>query len=173
MVPADISEHPLDGETPADFAERAARDKVLAVAVSRTQDIVLGADTVVELGGRILGKPKTPAEAVEMLNRLSGATHAVHTGLALAARRRCSSLVDTTKVRFAPLSREQAAWYAATGEPMDKAGAYAIQEIGGLFVAGITGSPHTVVGLPIHRLPELFETLGLRFWERLSPRVVI
>ncbi len=96
-----------------------------------------------------------------MLRLLSGREHAVHTGMALAYEGRCHSLVDTAIVRFSPLDDAQIDWYVATGEPMDKAGAYAVQGAGGLLVHSITGSPQTVIGLPINRLPELFAALNL------------
>jgi septum formation protein len=163
--PADIDERQRPGEAGAALALRAAREK--ALAVSRLDDAcpVLGSDTVVEIDGVSLGKPESRDEAAEMLRRLSNATHSVHTGLALAVGDRCEGLLDTASVRFAALSEETIQWYLATDEPMDKAGAYAIQGRGGLLVAGIDGSPHTVVGLPIHRLPELFARLGLDFWD--------
>lgn len=162
--PANIDEqqHP-DEDGPA-FALRTARDK--ALAVSRLEDAcpVLGSDTVVEINGVTLGKPASREDAAEMLRGLSNEIHRVHTGLALAVGGRCEAVLDSASVRFRELSEETIRWYVATGEPMDKAGAYAIQERGGLLVAGIDGSPHTVIGLPIHRLPELFAMCGLDFW---------
>ena len=162
--PANVDERPRPGEDGPSFALRAARDKALAVSRQGGDCPVLGSDTVVEIGGVTLGKPASPEEAAGMLRRLSGVVHHVHTGVALAAGDRCEALVDTAAVRFRALGDETIRWYVATGEPMDKAGAYAIQERGGLLVAGIDGSPHTVVGLPIHRLPELFAMCDLDFW---------
>ena len=128
---------------------------------------MLGADTVVEIDGEALGKPRSALEAEAILGRLSARVHLVHTGLAVAIGDRCEALVDTTAVRFCRLSDPMIRWYVATGEPMDKAGAYAVQGAGGLLVVSVEGSPHTVVGLPIHRLPELFARLGLDFWQLL------
>lgn len=130
---------------------------------------VLGSDTVVEIDDQALGKPVDRADAIRMLRLLSGRTHHVHTAVALARGGRCESIVDTTAVRFHPLSDAVIDWYTSTEEPMDKAGAYAVQGRGGLLVEGIDGSPHTVVGLPIHRLPELFEQCGLDVWILLGP----
>jgi septum formation protein len=167
-IPADIDESPLKGEDPTRFAARAARDKALEVSARRPGHPVLGADTVVEIDESILGKPSSNADAESMLHSLSGRSHLVHTGLALAAKGTVHHLVDSAEVRFVDLTEEIIRWYVATGEPMDKAGAYAIQGLGGVLVAGVDGSPHTVVGLPIHRLPELFAAVGLDFWSTLS-----
>jgi len=166
--PADIEEVRHEDESPADFALRAARDKALAVA-AEAELPVLGSDTVVEIDGAALGKPVDRADAVRMLRLLSGRTHHVHTAVALACGDSCGALVDTTFVTFRSLSDAMIDWYTSADEPMDKAGAYAVQGRGGLLVAGIDGSPHTVVGLPIHRLPELFEQCGLDVWILLGP----
>ena len=107
-----------------------------------------------------------------MLHRLSGREHAVHTAASLVVAGAATALVDTATVRFARLSERMVSWYVATGEPMDKAGAYAVQGLGGLFVVGVGGSPSTVVGLPVHRLPELFAGHGLDLWEMLEPRAL-
>ncbi len=171
VKPADIDEEPLPGETAITLALRAARSKAMAVAATKPDPPelpVLGADTVVELQGRTLGKPSSPEDAEAMLRALSGKAHQVHTAVALAVGERCESLVDTATVRFLELSEHSIRWYVASGEPMDKAGAYAIQGIGGLFVAGIEGSPHTVVGLPIHRLHELYTGHGRSLWQELT-----
>jgi septum formation protein len=105
-----------------------------------------------------------------MLRLLSGRSHQVHTGVALAVGSRCESLVDTATVRFRSLTDAMIRWYVASGEPLDKAGAYAVQERGGMLVDGIDGSPNTVIGLPLHRLPELFSACGLDFWSLLYQR---
>ena len=165
VIPSGLDERQLPDEGAAGFALRAARDKALAVAGSETELPVLGSDTVVEVGGAALGKPVDAHDAIDMLRRLAGRAHHVHTGIALAVQGRCESLVDTAVVRFLPVDDAMIRWYVATGEPMDKAGAYAVQGRGGLLVEGIEGSPSTVIGLPIHRLPELFARCGLDFWE--------
>jgi septum formation protein len=172
VVPSGVDERPVDGEAPVDFARRAARDKALDVAGRRRDCWVLGADTVVEIDGLILGKPECAEGAHAMLRSLSGREHMVHTAVSLVVGGDARSLVDTAMVRFVNLDDTVISWYVNTGEPMDKAGAYAIQGIGGLLVAEMRGSPHTVVGLPIHRLPELFAARGIDFWGQLQPRCV-
>jgi septum formation protein len=165
-----VEESPEPGESAPAFAERAARDKALAVAGRGGALPVLGADTVVEVDGALLGKPTSDREAATMLRALAGRAHRVHTGLALAAGGALASLVDSATVHFLAMTEVQIRWYVATGEPRDKAGAYAVQGLGGLFVRGVEGSPQTVVGLPLHRLAELWSMLGLSLWDTLSPR---
>ncbi len=166
--PADVEECPGRGEAAVDYALRAARDKALAVAASEPELPVLGADTVVELQGTIFGKPAGPSEAAAMLATLAGKTHQVHTAMALARAGQCQTLVDTAKVWLRPLTSDTIDWYVATGEPGDKAGAYAVQGIGGLFVSRVEGSPQTVIGLAIHRLDELFASCGLSLMGLIS-----
>jgi septum formation protein len=166
--PADVDETAIAGEDPAAFATRAARDKARWVARRHPERLVLGADTVVEVDSEILGKPSSAEDAASMLRRLSGRSHFVHTAIALIAGDGSHEIVDSAQVEFVDLSDETIRWYVATGEPMDKAGAYAIQGLGGLLVARVEGSPRTVVGLPIHRLPELFAAHGLDFWQVLT-----
>jgi septum formation protein len=168
VLPADVDETPLAGEDPVAYASRAARDKALEVAASHPGRLVLGADTVVEVDQEILGKPASADDAASMLRRLSGRSHVVHTALALVTDSTAHEVVDSARVQLVDLTDEMIRWYVATGEPMDKAGAYAIQGLGGLLVAGVEGSPHTVVGLPVHRLPELFAAHGLDFWSMLK-----
>lgn len=169
VVPAEIEEKPNDGELPADFARRAARDKALEVAIRHTDRCILGADTVVEIDDVILGKPGGVEGALKMLRALSGREHLVHTGVALVVAGKARHIVDTARVRFIDLDDRLVRWYVDSGEPMDKAGAYAIQGKGGLLVADMRGSPQTVIGLPIHRLPGLFAEHEIDFWNLLSP----
>ncbi|HSL18917.1 MAG TPA: Maf family protein [Methylomirabilota bacterium] len=167
VEPAADEEVPQPGEAPAAYAVRAARAKARQVAGARPRSPVLAADTVVEIDGAVLGKPRSTGEVRAMLRLLSGRTHQVHTALALRFQGRSTSLLDTAKVRFVKLEPAVLEWYVATGEPMDKAGAYAVQGAGGVLVSGVEGSPHTVIGLPVHRLPELFAAVGLNFWDCL------
>ena len=167
IEPAVDEEIPQPGEVPAAYAVRAARAKAEQVAGTRPRSPVLAADTVVEIDGAVLGKPRSTGEAGAMLRLLSGRNHQVHTALALRFQGRSTSLLDTAKVRFVKLEDSVLEWYVATGEPMDKAGAYAVQGAGGVLVSGVEGSPHTVIGLPVHRLAELFAGVGLRFWDFL------
>ncbi len=160
---ADIDETPYPGEKPRDHVFRLAREK--AAARAEPGELVLAADTIVTVDGRILGKPKDEEDARRMLRSLAGREHAVLTGISLSeakteAGSRQATAVDETKVRMAALSEEEIAWYAATGEPLDKAGAYAIQEIGSLFVESVDGNHSNVVGLPIPAVYRLFAELG-------------
>lgn len=156
--PADIDESPRPGERAADLVERLASEK--ATHVAATGELVLAADTVVVVDGDILGKPRDPSEAVEMLRRLSGRPHQVMTGVAVADRRaggplelRCG-LAQTT-VTFRELSRSEIDAYVASGDPLDKAGAYGISSGGAGFVDSIDGRHDTVVGLPLDLAIEL------------------
>jgi len=169
VIPSGVEENPNTGESPPAFALRAAGDKALDVASRHPDRWVLGADTVVELDGSILGKPPDDGSAREMLRSLSGRKHRVHTGMCLAIGSVRNQLVDTATVSFANLREDVISWYVDSGEPRDKAGAYAIQGIGGLLVERMEGSPHTVVGLPIHRLPELFASHEIDFWDLVRP----
>ncbi len=171
VVPANIDEKPLVGEDPMTCASRAAREKATEVAARQPERMVLGSDTVVEIDSEILGKPSSEDEAEAMLERLSGRSHLVHTAVALVIDGRCHEVVDSARVQFVELTDDLIRWYVSTGEPMDKAGAYAIQGLGGLLVAAVDGSPHTVVGLPVHRLPELFAAHDLDFWSMIDTRL--
>ena len=163
VVPADLAEAPAAGETPAAYVVRVAREKAAAVARRFPQALVLAADTIVVLDGEILGKPQSAADARRMLARLSGRQHTVLTGLALL--RSCPELMlcDTvsTRVRFRELHCEEIAHYVASGEPLDKAGAYAIQGDAAAFVAAIEGCYTNVIGLPRRRTAALLRTAGL------------
>ena len=145
--PAHTDETPHPGEEPTGYVERVAREK--AVAVARPGELVIAADTTVDLGGEIFAKPEDDDDARRMLRRLSGRDHEVHTGIALAVHGRLVSTVETTVVSMATISAAQIDWYVATGEPADKAGGYAVQGIGGIFVTSIAGSVSNVVGLPL------------------------
>lgn len=157
----EVDETPLLDEPASDMVLRLAETKAEVVARRNAGRWVLAADTTVALDEHVLGKPEDLDDAVRMLMLLQGRTHQVHTGLCLQRDQEVHSFVDTAEVRFRPLTEPQARWYAGTGEPMDKAGSYAIQGIGALFVAGVNGSFATVMGLPVERLSELLERLGL------------
>lgn len=151
IIEAQVEEQPRAGETPEEFVLRAACDKTAAVSRANAASWVLGADTVVVHGGRILGKPGDAEEALAVLLSLSGQKHLVHTGFCLENRREQVSVSRrvTTQVYFASFAKEIAAAYIATGEPLDKAGAYGIQGMGGFLVEKIEGSYSNVVGLPL------------------------
>jgi len=159
--PSDIDETVRDGEEPPHYVVRLAREK--AAAVARHGELVLGADTTVVLDGEVLGKPADPEDARSMLRRIADREHVVFTGVALhdGSSGRQVSAVDTTRVRMSALTAEQIAWYVATGEPMDKAGAYGIQGKGALFVAEVFGNYGNVVGLPLPMVCRLMEEIGV------------
>ncbi|AEI66078.1 Maf-like protein [Corallococcus macrosporus] len=157
---ADIDETPHAGEPARDYVGRLAREKARVVAARHPGAWVLAADTTVALGAELMGKPRDAEEAQAMLTRLSGRTHDVYTGVALAGRHE-EALVVHTRVTFRALSAAELAWYANTGEPLDKAGAYAIQGRGGVLVAGVEGSPSNVVGLPLAETVALLERAGV------------
>jgi septum formation protein len=171
--PADIDETPHPGEAPADYVRRLAQEKAAAVA-GEENALVLAADTTVVIDGEILGKPEDEADARRMLGLLAGCDHEVLTGIALRETGgRDASHVESSRVRMAALSAEEIAWYAATGEPLDKAGAYAVQGLGVLFVEAVNGNHSNVVGLPIPAVYRLFAALGYdlkAFVSRSSPR---
>jgi septum formation protein len=149
VQPAHIPEDPLPGEQAKDCAERLASEKALAVAKQRPRDIVLGADTVVVVDGQILGKPMDAADAARMLRLLSGREHQVITGVCMVANGQSSVASETTRVTMSALTEKEIANYVATGEPMDKAGAYAIQGIASRWIPRIDGDYSNVVGLPV------------------------
>lgn len=171
VLAAAIDERPVAGEPPAIFAERLAREKARAVAARRPDGLVVAGDTLVVVDGDVLGKPRDDAEAVSMLVRLQGRQHRVETGVAVAAPDgRLVSSVEGVHVRFRPFERAAAAEYVATGEPMDKAGAYGIQGYGATLVDLIEGDFFAVMGLPLARLVSLFRALGWRYnFQGLEP----
>ena len=157
---ADVEEIPSPGESPVEYVRRLAQSKSAAVP-SSPEEIVLGADTVVVVEGRILEKPADAADAARMLRELSGRSHEVLTGICI--RHNGTVIVDhcRTSVTFSTLSEAQIAEYVATGEPMDKAGAYGIQQFASRFVTSIEGCYFNIVGLPV--------SLVYRQLNRLSP----
>lgn len=157
-----------DLSDPGAYALGAARAKALKVAEGKgPEDYVLAADTIVVKDGRIMGKPASEDEAAEMLALLSGTWHEVITAVVLAGGGSVSERVVSTKVRFVGLSPGEIRWYAQTGEPMDKAGAYAIQGLAAAFVGSIEGSYTNVVGLPLAETVEMLEKAGFAPWRRL------
>ena len=161
--PANIDESYLPGEQPAAHAERLARGKAAVVAERAPDAVTIGADTIVVVDGDVLGKPRDEAHAAEMLRRLSGRAHVVMTGVAAVWRGRTASAVEQVGVTFRPLTDAEIARYIATGEPMDKAGAYGIQGYGATIVDRVDGDYFAVMGLAINRLVRLLESLGLRY----------
>jgi septum formation protein len=146
--PASVDETPLDGERPLDYVARLAEEKAAAVPAA-ADEIVLGADTTVVIDGKILGKPADEADARRMLATLAGRRHEVMTGICLKRGEELVRDTAVTEVWLGPMSEHQIAEYAASGEPLDKAGAYAIQGLASKYVDKIHGCYFNVVGLPV------------------------
>lgn len=176
--PANVDESVHPNEPPADYVRRVARRKAEAVASrfregngsgTRVHEVILAADTVVVHGGEILGKPDTSSQFESMMRRLSGTHHQVTTAVVVAHPGGVEETAVTTTVWFRPLSPEQISWYWASGEPVDKAGGYAIQGLGGAFVERIDGSHSNVIGLPIPETLDLLHTAGVAFpWSSIA-----
>jgi len=160
VQPADVDEHRLVGEAPEAYCQRLARTKAEAVAPLAAGRVVVAADTIVVLGQDVMGKPVDHSEARRMLARLSGCLHTVLTGVAVwADDRALVGAIESTSVEFASLTTDEIAWYVASNEPMDKAGAYAIQGLASRFVTRIEGSYSNVVGLPVATLCRLLRKI--------------
>jgi septum formation protein len=166
VTPADIDETPRPGERAEHYVMRLAREKAAAVWQSNRDLPVLGSDTTVVINEEILGKPESEADAAAMLGKLSGRTHQVHTGIALRTREGREYMgISTTSVQFSHLSAEQIRAYWASGEPQGKAGAYAIQGLGAVFVSNIAGSYTGVMGLPLYETSEMLRAAGIAVWK--------
>jgi septum formation protein len=160
VVVSDVDESLLPGERAEEAAERLARAKAESVA-RRERLPVLAADTLVLCDGQVLGKPGSPGEAAAMLRLLSGRSHEVVTGVCLAAGGAARSGVERTTVEFARMAEDEIAAYVATGEPLDKAGAYHVEGRGARFIEAIHGSPSNVAGLPVRLVHRLLREAGL------------
>jgi septum formation protein len=164
ITPADIDETPRDSEAADEYVMRLAREKA-EVIWARHQDLpVLAADTTVVVDQEILGKPESEADAVAMLGKLSGRVHLVHTGFALRTASSVHVGIATTHVSFAVLTPAQIHAYWASGEPEGKAGAYAIQGLGAVFVSKIAGSYTGVMGLPLFETAQMLRAHGVPVW---------
>ncbi len=169
VEPAHVDESAQPRESPRTYVARLAQTKAEVVSARHPGSLVLGADTTVALDGVVFGKPKDAEEARAMLSRLAGRTHRVLTAVATAGPRRAVQAVET-RVTFARASPEALAWYAASGEPLDKAGAYALQGLGGFLVERISGSHSNVIGLPLSETLALLRAGGVRLpWQSESP----
>ncbi|MEI6543674.1 MAG: Maf family protein [Methylococcales bacterium] len=163
IYPVNLDETPLPNEKPLAYVQRLAAEKSAAcVAQLKTQLPVLAADTSVILGDLIMGKPQNQKDAVEMLTQLSGKTHQVFSAISLRGRKHLQA-VSITDVTFRSLTEQEIIDYWHTGEPLDKAGSYAVQGIGGIFVKSIVGSFSGVVGLPLFETAELLSKQGIEF----------
>ena len=162
--PGDIDESVIAGEDPVNYVRRLSLDKAAAVTAA-ADELVIAADTTVDVDGEIFGKPVDGDDARAMLGRLSGRAHHVHTGVTVLYGDGAATAVETTLVTFATLGPTDIEWYLATGEPFDKAGAYAIQGAGGAFVTSVQGSVSNVVGLPLTTLVDLARSVGVDLLE--------
>lgn len=167
VLPADVNEDPAGISDPSELCRRLAEAKARAVGTALNEGVVLGADTIVVLGGRILGKPADREDAVRMLFSLAGRQHRVYTGVALVDAASGKELVDheVTSVWIRELTRRQIEAYADSGEPMDKAGSYAIQGLGSVLVERIEGCFFNVVGLPVPKLVRMLDEFGISVLE--------
>ena len=164
VLPVAIDEAQLAGEAPADYVTRLAREKALAASALSECDTslpVLGADTIVELDGELLGKPADSGQAEAMLARLSGNRHRVHTAVAVICNGEVNTRLQTSRVSFAELGPAQIHAYVASGEPLDKAGAYGIQGGAAAFIRHLEGSFSSVMGLPLYETAALLAHCGV------------
>jgi septum formation protein len=162
---ADIDEAVHPGEAPPDYVVRMACAKARAVRARGSELPVLAADTTVVIDGSILAKPRDRAQAIAMLGRLSGRTHQVLTAVALATAGGVAFRLSASEVRLRTVTREECAAYWDTGEPRDKAGGYAIQGRGALFIEHLSGSYSGVMGLPLFETGQLLAAAGIAFWQ--------
>jgi septum formation protein len=163
VIPSAIPEVRGEGESPEEYVGRLSREKAAAVAALHPDRWIIAADTTVLLGEQLLEKPADPPDAVRMLATIAGQTHIVYTGvtvLNLAQQYRDTRIAES-EVRMLPLTVEDIEWYVATGEPLDKAGAYAVQGIGAMFIDSIHGSYTNVVGLPLALLFQMLRRAGI------------
>ena len=161
VLVADIDETVAAGETPEAYARRVADSKAAAVVPRANGRPVLAADTIVVVDAHILGKPNGPDDARRMLRLLAGREHTVMTAVCLALAGSAHAAVEQTVVEFGPLTDREIDWYVGSGEPMDKAGAYAIQGLASRFITRISGSYSNVVGLPVSAVHQLCTNAGL------------
>ncbi len=160
---ADIDEAMDGAKSPFDEVARVSRQKALAVPREK-DDVVVAADTIVVCDGKVLGKPRDEADAFRMLSMLSGGSHEVMTGLTVLQNDTVVTGTEVTKLTFRPLTDREIMAYIATGEPMDKAGAYGIQGGAALFASRLEGDYYNVMGLPVCRLAVILDSLGLPIW---------
>jgi len=163
VKPSHVPEVHQEGEAPEEYVARLSRDKAHALATEHPSEWIIAADTTVLLGDELLEKPADRDDAARMLGTIAGKTHVVYTGVTLqnVDRDYRDTRVAESEVRMLPLSAEEIAWYVTTGEPLDKAGAYAVQGIGAMFIDSIHGSYTNVVGLPLATLFQMLRRAGI------------
>lgn len=163
VIPSHIPEERRDGEAPEEYVARLSREKAHAISAQHPDRWIIAADTTVALDDLVLEKPVDGDDAKRMLSTIAGKTHIVYTGVTLtrAEPHRIDTHVATTEVRMLPMTARDIDWYVATGEPLDKAGAYAAQGLGGMFIDSIHGSFTNVVGLPLALLFQMLRKAGI------------
>ncbi|HEX3583141.1 MAG TPA: Maf family protein [Thermoanaerobaculia bacterium] len=163
VIPSHVPEVRSEHESPEEYVARLSREKAQAIAGRHPDEWVIAADTTVLLGEQLLEKPEDDADARRMLATIAGRTHIVYTGVTLqnVSHGWCETRIAESEVRMLPLSAEDIAWYVKTGEPLDKAGAYAVQGIGAMFIDSIHGSYTNVVGLPLATLFQMLRKAGI------------
>jgi septum formation protein len=163
IIPSHVPEEHQSGEAPEEYVARLSREKAAAIAEKHPDRWIIAADTTVLLGEQLLEKPVDRADAARMLATIAGRTHVVYTGVTVEHARRGwhDTRVAESEVRMLPLSAKEVEWYVGTGEPLDKAGAYAVQGIGAMFIESIHGSYTNVVGLPLAMLFQMLRKAGI------------
>ncbi len=161
VIPAQEAELATRTLTADQLVEELSQRKCAEVAAAHPKDLIIAADTVVSINNRVLGKPRTEEDAAQMLAALSGKLHLVYTGVTVAKEGRTLTQHEVTSVRFRTLTQADIIRYIATGEPMDKAGAYGIQGYGSVLVEGISGDYYNVMGLPVCRLARMLARFGV------------
>ena len=161
VIPARGAEIFTRSLTPSQLVEELSQNKCAEVAAAHPDDLIIAADTVVAVNNRVLGKPRSEEDAARMLSALSGRLNMVYTGVTVALGRERVTEYEITSVRFRPLTQADIVRYIATGEPMDKAGAYGIQGYGCVLVEGISGDYYNVMGLPVCRLARMLARFGV------------
>lgn len=163
VFPSDVVEAFVEGEDPGSHVARLSLEKAQSVSKRFPEAWVMGADTIVTIDASILGKPRTPAEAREMLGKLSGRTHTVFTGFSIINRNEnflASNVIDSS-VSFKNITEDEITWYTASEEPYDKAGGYAVQGMGAFFIREIHGSYTNVMGLPLSEAVDMLKEIGI------------
>ena len=161
VIESHVKEVPPEGATPEELVKALAEQKARAVFSMHPEDCVIGADTVVDLDGRVLGKPHTPERAKEYLRLLSGRSHIVYTGICLLGPGHRDVRSVRTDVTFRPMSEEEIDWYVNTGDPLDKAGSYGVQGPASLFVDHLEGNYFNIIGMPAPTLYEMLLEAGV------------
>jgi septum formation protein len=172
VVVSGVDESGVEGATPAEHAMKLAQLKAVAVAADQKRAVVVGCDSVLALDGQVLGKPAGPEDAVERWHQMRGRAAVLHTGHCVIDTHREVWLARSaaTQVRFAHVSDEEIEAYVATGEPLEVAGAFTIDGLGGAFVSGVTGDPHNVVGISLPLLRLMLDELGFVWTDFWAPR---